>query len=69
MAKKLTDQQDMFGHFDPKTGVMRKIRAERRNAGFTEVALWVPNERKEELREIARKMVKNCPREMPRSKP
>lgn len=61
------DQPDMFGHFNPRVGSMRKLRQERRDAGFTEVVVWVPEERKEELKQLAKDWVRNCPRDMPRS--
>lgn len=70
MTKKRKDaeQQDMFGHFNPRVGTMRKIREARRDAGFIEVTVWSPIEHREKIKEYAKQLLKNCGRDMPHSK-
>lgn len=71
MTKKASrdpDQLDMFGIIRKRTGTMRTIRQERRDAAFTELSLWVPEEKKEELKRYAKQLIEQCGRPLPRSK-
>lgn len=61
-------QDDMFGLFDPRIGTMRRVRDARRLAGFVEVAVWIPEERKDDLKNYAKKLRSASGRTMPRSK-
>ena len=46
---------------------MRNIREERRSAGFKEVAVWIPEEKKEDLKNYAIELRTSCGRRMPKS--
>lgn len=69
LVKKQTkaQQEDMFGIFNPRVGRMRKLRKRRREAGFIECNVWVPEEAREELRRYAKKLIDNCDRDLPSS--
>ena len=46
---------------------MRGVRAARREEGFKEVAVWIPEEETEALRNYATELRTSCGRRMPKS--